>query len=128
MIQQSEFVQWMLAAAFSLVLGQACAAEAQVGEKLFKMQCATCHSAVAGDANRQGPNLFGITSKPAGLVPGMVYSAAFKKVLDGQTWTDALLDKWLDDAQEMVPNTVMMYKQSDPEKRRAIIAYLNTLQ
>jgi cytochrome c len=128
LIRQRGIAQLALAAAFSLALGQACAAQAQVGEKLFKMQCAVCHSATAGAANRQGPNLFGITGQPAALVPGMVYSAAFKKALDGQTWTDARLDKWLENAQEMVPDSVMMYQQSDPEKRRAIIVYLNTLQ
>ena len=105
----------------------AISAETLSGEKLFKSQCATCHSAAEGSPNRQGPNLYGVFGRPAGAAPGMAYSAAFRKVLDGKPWTEALLNKWLEDPQNVVPDTLMMYKQDDPEKRLAIINYLKTL-
>ncbi|QRX81312.1 cytochrome c family protein [Glaciimonas sp. PAMC28666] len=103
------------------------AAETLSGEKLFKSQCATCHSAAEGSPNRQGPNLYGVVGRPAGAAPGMAYSAAFRKVLDGKPWTEALLNKWLEDPQNVVPDTLMMYHQDDQEKRQAIINYLKTL-
>ena len=97
------------------------------GEKLFKSQCAACHSAVAGAPNGQGPNLFGVFGRGAGLAPQQVYSDGFKKALKHKKWTASLLDKWLEDPQEVAPDSIMMYKQSDPEKRAAIITYLKTL-
>ena len=110
-----------------LLSGRGVAAETLSGEQLFKSQCATCHSAAEGSPNRQGPNLYGVVGRPAGAAPGMAYSAAFRKVLDGKPWTEALLNKWLEDPQNVVPDTLMMYKQDDPEKRQAIINYLKTL-
>ena len=98
------------------------------GEKLFKSQCASCHSAAAGEPNRQGPNLHGIVGKKAGVVPQQVYSEGFVKALTGKVWTPALLDKWLEEPQDVAPDSIMMYKQSDAEKRAALIGYLKTLQ
>lgn len=98
------------------------------GEKLFKSQCAACHSAAVGAPNGQGPNLFGVVGRKAGIAPQQVYSDGFKKALTGKTWTPALLDKWLEDPQEVAPDSIMMYKQSDSEKREALIAYLKTLK
>lgn len=98
------------------------------GEKLFKSQCAACHSAAAGEPNRQGPNLYGVVGRVAGKAPLQVYSEGFNKALTGKTWTPALLDKWLEEPQELAPDSIMMYKQSDPEKREALITYLKTLQ
>ena len=98
------------------------------GEKLFKSQCAACHSAASGEPNRQGPNLFGVLGRSAGTAPQQIYSDGFKKALAGKKWTPALLDKWLEDPQEVAPDSIMMYKQSDPEKREALIGYLKTLQ
>lgn len=121
-------IQLVFAAATALVLSDyTVAAETLSGEKLFKSQCATCHSAAEGSPNRQGPNLYGVVGRPAGAAPGMAYSAAFRKVLDGKPWTEALLNKWLEDPQNVVPDTLMMYHQDDQEKRQAIINYLKTL-
>ncbi|KAF3999992.1 c-type cytochrome [Glaciimonas immobilis] len=118
----------LLVATLTIFLcGQPVAAEPLSGEKLFKSQCAACHSAAEGSANRQGPNLWGVFGRGAGLVPGMAYSAAFRKQLDGKVWTEAMLNSWLEDPQNVVPDTLMMYRQDDAEKRLAIIAYLKTL-
>ena len=97
------------------------------GEKLFKSQCAACHSAAAGEPNRQGPNLFGVVGRSAGTAPQQVYSDGFKIALAGKTWTPELLNKWLEDPQDVAPESIMMYQQADPEKREALIAYLKTL-
>ncbi len=97
------------------------------GEKLFKSQCAACHSAAAGAPNGQGPNLYGVVGRVAGIAPHQVYSDGFTKALKHKKWTASRLDKWLEDPQEVAPDSIMMYKQSDPDKRAAIIAYLKTL-
>ncbi|MGS0742612.1 c-type cytochrome [Glaciimonas sp. GG7] len=110
-----------------LISSNAIADQILSGEKLFKMQCATCHSAAAGEPNRQGPNLYGVVGRHAGVAPGMVYSAGFTKALNGQVWTEALLNKWLEDPQVVAPETVMMYHQDDPEKRQLLVEYLKTL-
>ena len=42
-------------------------------------------------------------------------------------WDDARLDAWLTNPQEMIPGAVMAYRQSRPETRAAVIAYLKEL-
>lgn len=71
-----------------------------------------------------GPNLHGVYGRPAGTVPGFVYSTAFLKSLKGMEWTDAALDVWITNPQKWVPGVYMFYKQTDPEVRRKIILYL----
>jgi len=115
--------------AAALLFGAAASsAQADAGANLFAQQCAACH-AVAVDAPRGlGPNLRGIVGKAAGAAAGFPYSADFKKELGEQTWTPALLDAWLTDPQDIAPGNYMMYKQADGEVRKAIIAYLQTVQ
>lgn len=98
------------------------------GEKLFRSQCMACHSAEPGAAHRQGANLFGVIGRGAGQAGGATYSSAFKQAMEGKVWTEALLDKWLEDPQEVAPDSMMMYSQADPEKRQALIDYLKTLR
>jgi cytochrome c2 len=71
-----------------------------------------------------GPNLRGVYGRPAGTVPGFVYSSAFLKSLKGMEWNDAALDVWITNSQKWVPGVYMFYKQTDPEVRRKIILYL----
>jgi len=42
-------------------------------------------------------------------------------------WDDARLDAWITNPQEMLPGSVMAYRQAKPEIRAAIIAYLKEL-
>jgi cytochrome c len=97
------------------------AAEAQ-----FKKSCGICHAAIAEAKPRQGPNLFGIVGREAGTVPGFNYSAAFVAGDGGVVWDESTLDRWLADPQSVIPGSVMLYKQADPEKRRLVIEYLKT--
>jgi cytochrome c len=59
-------------------------------------------------------------------VEGFKYSAAFAKA--DFVWDDAKLDAWTANPQDMIPGTVMAYRQARPEVRTAIIAYLKELQ
>jgi cytochrome c len=95
------------------------------GPKLFKQQCATCHTNNLTDPVRQGPSLFGIVGRRAGSVDGFHYSAGFAKA--DFTWDDARLDAWITNPQQTIPDSVMAYRQAKPEVRAAIIAYLREL-
>ena len=95
------------------------------GPTLFKQQCATCHTNNLTDAVRQGPSLFGIVGRRAGSIDGFHYSAGLAKA--DFAWDDAKLDAWITNPQQMIPGTVMAYRQAKPEVRAAIIAYLKEL-
>jgi cytochrome c len=95
------------------------------GATLFKQQCATCHTTNLTDAARQGPSLFNIVGRRAGSADGFHYSAGFAKA--DFTWDDTKLDAWITNPQEMIPGSIMAYRQAKPEIRSAIIAYLKEL-
>lgn len=95
------------------------------GPTLFKQQCATCHTNNLTDPVRQGPSLFGIVGRRAGSIDGFRYSPAFARA--DFAWDDARLDAWITNPQQMIPGTVMAYRQAKPEVRAAIIAYLKDL-
>ena len=88
--------------------------------------CKSCHSVEKGK-NMIGPSLAGIVGTKAGDVAGFSFSPALKG--SGLTWDDATLDKWMENPMKLVPGTRMTYSgQTDPAKRKAIIAYLKTLK
>lgn len=95
-------------------------------ETQFKKSCGTCHVAQADAAPRQGPNLFGVVGRKAGEAAGFKYSPAFAAGSGGIVWDEGALDRWLTDAQSVIPGAVMPYKQADPDKRRLVIEYLKT--
>ena len=102
------------------------AAKPPDGATLFKQQCATCHTVNETDPVRQGPSLFKIVGRRAGSVEGFKYSADFAKA--DFIWDDARLDAWITNPQEMIPGSVMAYRQARPEVRATIIAYLKELK
>ena len=95
------------------------------GATLFKQQCAVCHTTNLSDPARQGPSLFNIIGRRAGAVEGFHYSAGFAKA--DFAWDEAALDTWIANPQEMIPGSIMAYRQAKPEIRAAIIAYLKEL-
>jgi cytochrome c len=96
------------------------------GAALFKQQCGTCHTDNLTDPVRQGPSLFGIIGRQAGTADGFKYSAGFAKA--DFAWDETRIDSWITNPQEMIPGAVMAYRQSKPEIRAAIIAYLKELR
>jgi cytochrome c len=95
------------------------------GATLFKQQCGTCHATSASEPDRQGPQLSKIVGRRAGSVEGFRYSAGFLKA--DFVWDEARLDAWITDPQALIPGAVMAYRQSKPEVRTAIVAYLKEL-
>ena len=100
-------------------------AAAPDGAKLFKDQCATCHTVPASDPKRQGPTLEGIVGRRAGAVADFHYSPGFAKA--DWSWDEAHLDPWLANPQAVIPGAIMPYRQAKPDVRMAIIAYLKDL-
>jgi len=101
------------------------AAKSADGPALFKQQCATCHATSLSDAPRQGPPLVQIVGRQAGKFDGFRYSPGFAKA--DFVWDETKLDAWLTNPQEVIPGAFMAYRQSKPETRAAIIAYLKEL-
>jgi cytochrome c len=95
------------------------------GPTLFKQQCAVCHTTNLTEPMRQGPPLVKIVGRPAGKLEGFHYSEGLAKA--GFTWDETKLDAWLTNPQAVIPGVVMAYRQSKPETRAAIIAYLKEL-
>jgi len=102
------------------------AALAEKGRRMFTV-CAACHTTKEGDPARVGPNLFGVAGRASASLPDFNYSPAMKAA--NLVWDDATLDTYLTAPMKMVPGTRMAYAgEPNPEKRAAIIAYLNTLK
>ena len=89
---------------------------------LFKNQCGTCHVVQADASPRPGPDLAGVYQRKVGSVTGFKYSAAFAKA--DFAWDDAHLDAWLTNPQAMLPGAIMVYRQANPDTRKAIIDWL----
>ena len=105
-----------------LALGSAAASaegDPAKGQQIYH-RCQGCHSI---DRNRIGPMHMGLFGRPAGSVPGFVYSDAMKN--SGIVWSEQTLDQFLQGPRKMVPGTKMTYAGvADPQDRADLIAYL----
>jgi cytochrome c len=88
--------------------------------------CSACHAIVADAANGAGPTLYGMIGKPAGAVDGFAYSDALSE--SGIIWTAAELDAFIANPAAKIPGTTMVAGAlAEPEQRRAVIAYIESL-
>lgn len=114
---------WLLAAGLCAVAlpGQASAADAAAGEKLFA-RCQACH-VVNGTTNKIGPHLSGVIGRQAGSLPDFNYSDAMKQ--SGITWDEQTLSQYLENPKQLIPGTKMVFPGLRKEEDRAnVIAYL----
>jgi cytochrome c len=89
------------------------------GEQVYG-RCLACH-ALAYD--RVGPRHCGLIGRPAGSVPGFVYSPAMKR--SGIVWSERALDRFLAAPMKAMPGTAMTYDGiADAKERADLIAYL----
>ncbi len=93
--------------------------DAVAGRAAFEKRCTGCH---ALDREKVGPRLAGVVGRRAGTVPTFTYSDALKK--SSIVWTEALLDRWLNDPESVIPDNDMSFRLNDSAQRAAIIAYL----
>jgi cytochrome c len=91
--------------------------------------CLACHSFGKGEANKIGPNLYGVVgSKIAEDRQGYAFSSALA-AHKGQTWDPKTLDKWLADPQKFAAGTKMTFAGiQKPQDRADVIAYLETFK
>jgi cytochrome c len=101
-------------------------ASADVGRgEASAKKCAACHTLGKGEANRVGPNLYGIVGRPKASEAGFNYSAAMKS--QKGNWTPEDLDTYLANPKAMVPGTTMSFAGIPRGKERAdLIVFLNT--
>ena len=100
----------------------AMAQDVAAGEKQFAV-CKACHQIGPNAKNGVGPELNGVVGRKAGSVSGYNYSPANKN--SGLTWDEATLTKYLQNPQEVVKGTKMIFPGiKDEAKVKDVIAYL----
>lgn len=97
--------------------------DAAKGKRVFA-KCMACHTVQEGQ-NRVGPSLYGIVGREAGSIEGFNYTDANKN--SGITWDEATLFAYLENPQEYIPGTRMIFPGLPEAQDRAdVIAYLKS--
>jgi cytochrome c len=89
------------------------------GRAAFEKRCGGCH---ALDRDKEGPRLAGVVGRKAGTISTFPYSDALKK--SAVIWNESVLDKWLTDPENVIPESDMAFRLDKPAERAAIIAFL----
>jgi cytochrome c len=102
-------------------------ADATRGQNIAKV-CLQCHTFGKGEANKIGPNLFGVMNEDIASVPGYTFSSALLADKD-KKWDPDELNVWLFHPQDFAHGTKMTFAGLPKEQDRAdVIAYLLTLK
>jgi cytochrome c len=102
-------------------------ADPKHGEQVAKV-CLQCHTFNKGEANKIGPNLFGVTEENIASVPGYTFSSALLADKD-KKWDPDELNVWLYKPQDFAHGTKMTFAGLPKAQDRAdVIAYLQTLK
>lgn len=90
-------------------------------------RCVVCHSLEKGGPFRVAPNLWGIVGAEKGRDQAWFnYSPALIRM--GGAWTEEELGAFLEDASAFMPGSTKSIRVPDPEERKEIIDFLNTLR
>ncbi|MEE8393168.1 MAG: c-type cytochrome [Rhodospirillales bacterium] len=109
----------------ALAGGSAMAAgDAEIGAKVFKKRCKTCHTVKAGK-HKLGPSLAGMFGSKSGATDFKKY-----KGLKGSdfVWNEENLDKFLANPKKFVGKKSMTFKLKKANERANVIEYLKTLK
>jgi len=103
-------------------------ADPKKGEQVAKV-CLQCHTFQKGEANKIGPNLFGVVAdEQIASVSGYTFSPALLKHKD-EKWDPEKLNVWLFKPQEFAQGTKMTFAGLPKAQDRAdVIAYLESLK
>ena len=102
-------------------------ADPKKGEQIAKV-CLQCHTFGKGEANKIGPNLFGVMEENIASVPGYQFSEALQKD-KGEKWDPDKLNVWLHSPQSFAKGTKMSFPGLPKVQDRAdVIAYLESLK
>jgi cytochrome c len=101
-------------------------ARLKLGKKRF-LHCNGCHSVSAAGSSELGPHLEGIVGRRAGSVSDFAYTPEFSQL--DLVWTEAELDRFLQEPQALLPELCMPFKGLRKEEdRAALIAWLKQPQ
>jgi cytochrome c len=101
-------------------------ADATHGQQIAKV-CLQCHTFNKGEANKIGPNLFGVLDENIASVPGYTFSSALLADKD-KKWDPDELNIWLFHPQDFAKGTKMTFAGLPKEQDRAdVILYLESL-
>jgi cytochrome c len=107
------------------VLALLAKASADSGKDVFK-RCQQCHTAMKGEPNRIGPNLWGVVGRKVATTAGFPYSDAMKS--KGGEWTWDQLAAYLHDPKAAVPGNKMAFVGlKDNAELADLLDYLRTL-
>lgn len=96
------------------------------GQRQFKLRCAACHATSASGPSEFGPHLESIVGRKAAALADYAYSDALRAEVF--YWSEEQLERWLERPQQQVPDLCMPFMGvSNPQQRRALLAYLKTL-
>lgn len=116
----------LVALAFAAAPAAHAAGDPAKGKAVYA-QCAACHKADASGRSTIGPNLWGVSGRMAGSLPGFAYSTAMKGAK--KPWSDAALDAYLAAPMKAIPGNRMPFAGlKAPADRANVIAYLKTLK
>ena len=104
-------------------------ADPKHGEQVAKV-CLQCHTFGKGEANKIGPNLFGVIGDNENIatVPGYTFSSALLADKD-KKWDPDELNVWLWKPQEFARGTKMTFAGLPKAQDRAdVIGYLQSLK
>ncbi len=103
-------------------------AAADAGKAIFN-KCAICHTVGKGEANKVGPNLWGIVGAVTARHTDFQYSSAMSELgKASHKWTYEELYRYLYSPKKHVPGTKMAFAGLKKDEERAnVIAYLRTL-
>ena len=102
-------------------------ADPKHGQQVAKV-CLQCHTFGKGEANKIGPNLFGVMEENIASIPGYQFSPALA-AHKGDKWDPAKLNVWLFKPQEFAKGTKMTFPGLPKAQDRAdIVAYLESLK
>ncbi|MGD9786093.1 MAG: cytochrome c family protein [Hyphomicrobiaceae bacterium] len=110
-----------------LPVSEARAQDAIRGKHVFR-KCAVCHVTNPSSTSLLAPPLNDVVGRPAASIPGFEYSEIMKLAgKRGLVWTTEALFHFLDRPEQFIPGTYMTFAGLEPQERRDVIAYLETL-
>ena len=129
-----------ITAAIFMIAGSIGVASAQegdpvAGKKIFR-SCAACHSVAENAKNGVGPVLRGVVGRPAGSYEGYKYGKSIQAAnANGLVWDKEQLFNWLNNPKDFLraylddpkAKSKLPFKIKDEQKRRDVIAYLESL-
>lgn len=96
------------------------------GRKIFVAHCQSCHGVTGPADSKLGPDLTGIYGRRVGEGNSGVHSRALRE--SNAVWDRESLRKYLTDAPQAIPGTLMAVRITDQRELEALLDFLQTLR